>query len=191
MLPGVPDVKVLGGFTVVGGNGLGLSPSDVCSLLTLPDALHIRVEIGDHVSVAIPYEEMTAIEVAGGAQTTGRTFFGGGFGLQGALEGIVVASALSAATKRTTVNTGMHVGSVKGEALLHHGELTSRTIRTALSPLWTRFEAAQRSPGPLPAEQRHEDDSVTLLARLGELRDAGVLTEEEFAAKKAEILARL
>lgn len=29
------------------------------------------------------------------------------------------------------------------------------------------------------------------IRKLGELRDAGILTEEEFAAKKAELLARL
>lgn len=35
------------------------------------------------------------------------------------------------------------------------------------------------------------DDPVALLARLGQLRDAGVLTDEEFASKKAEILGRM
>ncbi|WP_334483305.1 SHOCT domain-containing protein [Micromonospora sp. CPCC 205711] len=34
-------------------------------------------------------------------------------------------------------------------------------------------------------------DPIAQLRQLGELRDAGILTEEEFAAKKAEILARL
>ncbi len=33
--------------------------------------------------------------------------------------------------------------------------------------------------------------ALDLLARLGELRDAGVLTEDEFQAKKAELLLRL
>jgi hypothetical protein len=184
------EVRVVGGFTVIGGNGLGLSPSSVCSLLTLPDSLLIEVEIGENVTAAIRYEEMTALDVAGGAQTTGKTFFGGGFGLQGALEGIVIASALSAATKKTTVNTGMHVGSLAGEVLLHHGALTSRQIRTTLSPLWTRFEAA-RHAGPASSQQRVEDDPITLLTRLGELRTSGILTEDEFATKKAEILSRL
>lgn len=34
-------------------------------------------------------------------------------------------------------------------------------------------------------------DVVTLLEKLGQLRDAGVLTPEEFASKKAELLSRL
>lgn len=34
-------------------------------------------------------------------------------------------------------------------------------------------------------------DQVTLLQQLASLRDAGILTEEEFKAKKAEVLARI
>lgn len=49
------------------------------------------------------------------------------------------------------------------------------------------FSGAQ-SPGPLAAAV---DDPVQLLERLGKLRDAGVLTPEEFDAKKADILSRL
>lgn len=37
----------------------------------------------------------------------------------------------------------------------------------------------------------HPDDVLSRIAKLGELRQAGVLTDEEFAAKKAELLARL
>lgn len=36
-----------------------------------------------------------------------------------------------------------------------------------------------------------ESDLMTQLRRPGELRDAGVITEEEFSAKKAELLKRL
>ena len=48
---------------------------------------------------------------------------------------------------------------------------------------WQFFVA---EPGPAAA-----GDPIDQLRRLGELRDAGVLTEDEFAAKKAEILSRL
>ena len=43
------------------------------------------------------------------------------------------------------------------------------------------------SPPPVPAAP----DVINQLKRLGELRDAGVLTADEFDAKKAELLARL
>lgn len=45
----------------------------------------------------------------------------------------------------------------------------------------------QYQPPPAPAEPAG-DDMITQLKKLGELRDAGVLTDEEFAAQKARIL---
>lgn len=40
---------------------------------------------------------------------------------------------------------------------------------------------------PAPAES----NIIEQLKKLGELRDAGIVTEDEFAAKKAEMLSRL
>jgi hypothetical protein len=45
-------------------------------------------------------------------------------------------------------------------------------------------QAAPPAPPPPPAP-----DPIEQLAKLGQLRDSGVLTEEEFAAEKAKILA--
>lgn len=48
------------------------------------------------------------------------------------------------------------------------------------------------APAPAPATAAPSaDDIMSQLERLGKLRDAGVVSEEEFAAKKAEMLARL
>jgi hypothetical protein len=48
--------------------------------------------------------------------------------------------------------------------------------------------AGQQRPTDAPAGA---PDHLTQLKQLGDLRDAGVLTEEEFATKKALILSRL
>lgn len=56
------------------------------------------------------------------------------------------------------------------------------------------IENAQRAlhtPRPAPPAQPSHDDVLAQLERLGRLRDAGVITEEEFAAKKADLLGRL
>ncbi|MBC7275680.1 MAG: SHOCT domain-containing protein [Nocardioides sp.] len=48
-------------------------------------------------------------------------------------------------------------------------------------------------PAAAPESERPTTDAdpIEQLQRLGKLRDAGVVTDDEFAAKKAEILARL
>jgi hypothetical protein len=47
----------------------------------------------------------------------------------------------------------------------------------------------QAPPAPEPAAAPSTGDTLAQLKELGELKDAGVLTEEEFAAQKAKILA--
>jgi Short C-terminal domain len=44
------------------------------------------------------------------------------------------------------------------------------------------------APPPQPAAAPAQQDTIAQLQKLGELKAAGVLTEEEFAAQKAKIL---
>ena len=48
--------------------------------------------------------------------------------------------------------------------------------------------APQAAPAAAPTAGSSTDDMISQLTRLGELRDRGVLTDEEFAAQKARIL---
>jgi hypothetical protein len=58
---------------------------------------------------------------------------------------------------------------------------------------WAAEEAPQESyaqaPPPAPEPAAEAADPLTQLKQLGELRDSGVLTQEEFAIQKARILA--
>jgi Short C-terminal domain len=62
---------------------------------------------------------------------------------------------------------------------------------------WAQQEEAQAQqqaytqppPAPPPPVPVSQDDTITQLQKLGELRAAGVLTEQEFGAQKARILA--
>lgn len=51
--------------------------------------------------------------------------------------------------------------------------------------------ATRGVPQPAAVAQAAAPDALAQLKQLGELRDAGVLTDEEFEAKKAELLKRL
>lgn len=48
--------------------------------------------------------------------------------------------------------------------------------------------AAAAPPSPSSAADASGDDVITRIKQLGELRDQGLLTEEEFAAQKAKLL---
>ncbi|WP_374460767.1 SHOCT domain-containing protein [Microbacterium sp.] len=58
----------------------------------------------------------------------------------------------------------------------------------ASAPIVVNAPAPSATPSPAPAAA---PDLTAQLQQLASLRDAGILTEEEFAAKKAEILARM
>ena len=58
------------------------------------------------------------------------------------------------------------------------------------SPI-ARAPAGGTHPVAEPAATGPSDDPYEKLRKLGELRDAGVLTEDEFEAQKAAILSRL
>jgi hypothetical protein len=49
----------------------------------------------------------------------------------------------------------------------------------------------QRGKHGAPAEAAAQPDVVEQIAKLASLHDAGILTDEEFAEKKAELLKRL
>jgi hypothetical protein len=59
---------------------------------------------------------------------------------------------------------------------------------------WAGQEAAQQPqeaapPAPAPAPAGGESSMIDQLKELGELKAQGILTEEEFAAQKAKLLA--
>jgi hypothetical protein len=51
-----------------------------------------------------------------------------------------------------------------------------------------REQAYEDEVGPRDAPAPSEDDTITQLQKLGDLKAQGILTEEEFAAEKAKIL---
>lgn len=84
---------------------------------------------------AFPYRDVSAIAVDGETITTGGGFIGGGFGVEGAAEGMAVASVLNALTTRTNIKTirEMQVGQ-SHFAFLSTTE-NARTLTTRLLPV--------------------------------------------------------
>lgn len=54
---------------------------------------------------------------------------------------------------------------------------------------WAQQEEPQAPPAPAPTPEAGGQSTIDQLKELGELKAQGILTEEEFAAQKAKLLA--
>lgn len=96
-------------------------------------------------------------------------------------------SSLSFSSQFGTFTT-LDLPLVSGQGLqMHHA---GATTPEALQPQPLQPQAPPAPPAPVPTGSG-SPEILSLLEKLGQLRDSGVLSEEEFSAKKATLLSRL
>jgi len=95
---------------------------------------------------------------------------------------VLLASTDDSRTTVTLNGSIVGIGPVQKSHLRGEMNRLSNAIEVAASQSLTAHAADQRGAEPDPVEQ---------LRKLGELRDAGVLSDDEFEAKKAELLGRI
>jgi hypothetical protein len=129
-----------------------------------------------------------SIDIGGaGAMRKGGGFIGGGFGIVGAAAGMLTASALNAMTSSTSIDTVIHLQAASGELFLHYGQQTPEVLRRTLSPVFTKLRQGQ--PRDTAQSNASADHVVDRLHKLADLLDRGVVTPEEFAQLKADLLS--
>jgi hypothetical protein len=186
MYPPSDDLVFMPGATVVGGYGHGLANSAVCFLVAREGAIGIWSRNGS-MMVSSQVDELVGIAVGGpGRVTTGGGFVGGGFGIEGALEGIGVAAILNAVTTKTSVNTLLRITHPNWELILHTSQVAPDDLDLRLSPVLGRLRAREHRVASGPVRS---DDLVAQLSRLADLHASGALTNDEFIAAKAQLLS--
>jgi hypothetical protein len=126
--------------TALGGFGWDLTPGQPYELDFDEDGVKIYPEQVQAASVTVSYAELVAFAIGGpGAQTTGGGFAGGGFGIEGAAEGILAAGVLNAITSRTRVTTTFSLHPVTAEAFFLHDVYTPYDLRIHLSEVFVRM----------------------------------------------------
>lgn len=84
--------------------------------------------------------ELIDISVTGpGTVTTGGGFVGGGFGVEGALEGIAIAGVLNMLTTKKKIHTFVTFTTNFGELHLHYGAMDPAPLRIYLSPMFVKL----------------------------------------------------
>jgi len=167
---------------MLGGHGFSARAGEVWDLVFAQEALKLRNALSGEV-VEIDYRDLTAIEIGGpGATKSGGGFFGGGFGLAGAAEGMLIATALNLLTTRTGIDTVICLQTRSAELFFHHGKTAPDALRIRLSPVFSRLRQQQAQDRSAPL------DLVGQLAQLAELHRSGALTDEELAQAKNKLL---
>jgi hypothetical protein len=131
----------------LGGFGWEVRPGEPYELAFDAGGVSLHEATAPNALVTIAYADLLAVDIGGpGAFTTGGGFAGGGFGLEGAAEGILAASVLNALTTRRKVITTLSLHTIDGEAFFVHSELTPEDLRIRLSEVFVRMRQAVRGP---------------------------------------------
>ena len=70
------------------------------------------------------------------------------------------------------------------------GQVLAQQLQTGLHPAGSAV-AAPAAPAAAPAAAMSPDEVIATLEKLGDLKAKGILTADEFDAKKAELLKKL
>ncbi len=186
--PASPEVAAHAACTQVGGWNTPFGPGTMVSVATTSANLHLTpIGLGGP-AVTWPLGELVDLRFSGpGTQTHGRRFWGGGFGLVGAAEGIIAAELLNNLTRKTTTNSLIHLDLNGSGFILHSSRFTPDQLRIKFSAVTGRISARQRSPIP-PDGARPAHGIVSDLERLANLHRSGDLSTDEYNQAKAKML---
>ena len=181
-------VAYLGGYAPEAA----ITPGRLYDVLFLEDRLVVLAHRQAKVLAEVPYSQVEDVEIGGpGLVKTGGGFVGGGFGVNGAVEGMAIAAVLNTLTTRTSVKTIVRIQGTSCELFLLYTKLTPEQLRITMSrPLGAirSARATQATGGIQHAPPVAAPSPVQELTQLADMLEKGLLTREEFDLMKAKLL---
>jgi hypothetical protein len=172
-------------------NGAGWAPpiGNIARLLLFED----RIEIGSATELSkrlpIPLTRFLDLRIEGQSLSRGFGFFGGGFGVKGAAEGMLAASVLDALTRRTQKWVTIELVTDDGWVQLRLDDADVIQVREDLRVLADAIVSRQSTSAHSGSDlTQNGTDLVTALERLSKLREDGALSDEEFLQAKEKLL---
>src|SRR5919198_4722191 len=135
-----PDALVaLPRAVVLNAAAIDVEAGQQCVVAFRPSGVQLELP---HDDLLVPWADVVAIEITGpGRITRGGNFIGGGFGVQGAVEGMVTAGVLNALTRRSSIETVVGLLFRQAEVWLLHEHLEPLALRIELAPAFARLRA--------------------------------------------------
>lgn len=178
---------VAGPFTTkkIGGSGYEIADGRNLDIGITHNSLIFIEKIFNLRRIEIAFDEINEIEISGpGKVTSTAGVIGGGFGLEGFLQGAVAAAIINAATTKSSVNTFVRVLSTTGEVYLHSSSVEPLQLKMQLSPIFVRL--SNRSKITNSSTGRNV---ASELEKIRELFQSGILSQSEFETAKRKILS--
>lgn len=164
---------------VIGGHGIA-SRKDQDLLLWVSKDAFVLSDENSVFEIDIPFTSVRVCNISGpGKVTTNIGASGGGFGVEGALEGMAIATALNALTTHSSVKTIIHISTDNSEYWLR-----SKAEPEVLRMMFSRafLEVSNN------AKSKNQTSIAEEIEKLLKLKDQGILTEEEYTKAKSSIL---
>lgn len=180
---------ILGPFLVL--NGAGWAPEIGSRGMLRLYSDHIELGSIGHIS-EVRLTSLRDIEIEGQSVTSGGGYFGGGFGVKGAAEGMLAAAVLNSLTTKRHKWVTIRIVAQGGWVEIRLDNYDILPVRNILRSL-SDCVIANRSPNE-PSTQsdqiatEHQLDLASQLKELAELHRSGALTDKEFVAAKHRLL---
>ena len=189
--PDSSEVAVHPACTAIAAWGMPFHPGTLVSLAATASELHLTpIGVGER-PVVWWLSDVIALTFDGpGRVTTGRRFWGGGFDLVGAAEGILAAELLNRLTSKTTVNSFITAETDGHGVILHTSRLTPQQLRFTFAGATHRVNARLRA-GVASAQKEPEPGIAEQLERLHSLHRDGALTADEYQRAKDKVIGPL
>ncbi|MBJ6727583.1 hypothetical protein [Geomesophilobacter sediminis] len=163
-------------FSLLGGSEIPIDPGEKCKVIFSNNLISLESK---RSTFKINLTHVHDLEIGGpGEVRTDAGMIGGGFGIDGAIAGIGIASVINALTAKNTVNTVLKIDWEGGEVFLHTSEFNPETLRLKLSNTFTTIKALKN---------RVSNDIVLQLERLILMKNAGQLTDFQFEQAKEKL----
>ena len=186
--PQVSPRLVLGGLHVLDGAGWAPSVGSRVALLLYTDRFDLVVADGSEILSSVQLETLQDLTVEGHSSTSGSRLIGGGFGAKGAVEGMLIASAVNSITKKTQRWVIIRVVSDEGWGQFQLNDADESTVRSRLRVLADLVVARRSAKSKIDQNSLADGDVVSEIERLVKLRDSGALNDEEFRLAKKRLL---
>ncbi len=167
-------------ITVLGGAGWESRKDSKC-ILSLDTASIYISDLKSLIDTTINIEDLREIEVSGpGKVTNNAGVMGGGFGAEGALKGMAIATVINILTTYSNTKTFIRLGFQSSEIVMLTSQLEPDKARILLSPLF--LTVSRKTTGTKSTSVSGE------IEKLYDLKRSGAIADAEFEKLKNQLI---